>query len=96
MVKDNWQFSAALDIPCMANTIRSRIHKSMSSSSHDSAWTEMLKAGKEERRLAIEVGDVDKEKNALCTIVADDQWAKRSYKSKYKALSRVALKFNLL
>lgn len=80
----------------MANTTYSRMHESMSSSIHDSAWTEMLKAGEEERRLAIEAGDIDEDGNALCTVVADGQWAKRSYKSKYDALSGVVLCLNFL
>ncbi|CAI6370727.1 unnamed protein product [Macrosiphum euphorbiae] len=84
------EFSAALEMPSMANTTYSRVHKSMHSSIHDSAWTEMLKAGEEERRLAIEDGDVDEDGNALCTVVADGQWGIRSYKSKYDALSGVA------
>ncbi|XP_025198499.1 uncharacterized protein LOC112596890 [Melanaphis sacchari] len=84
------EFSAALEMPSMANTTYSRVHKSMHSSIHDSARTEMLKAGEEERRLAIEDGDVDEDGNALCTVVADGQWGKRSYKSKYDALSGVA------
>lgn len=77
------ELSVALEMPSMANTTYSRVHKSMHSSIHDSARTEMLKAGEEERRLAIEDG------NALCTVVADGQWGKRSYKSKYDALSGV-------
>lgn len=88
------EFSAALEMPCMANTTYSRIHKSMHSSIHDTAWTEMLKAGEEERRLAVEDGDVDEDGNALCTVVADGQWGKRSYKSKYDALSGVVKYFN--
>lgn len=66
----------------------------MHSSIHDTAWTEMLKAGQEERRLAVEDGDVDEDGNALCTVVADGQWGKRSYKSKYDALSGVVKYFN--
>jgi len=60
----------------------------MHSSIHDTAWTEMLKAGDEERRLAVEDG------NALCTVVANGQWGKRSYKSKYDAVSGVVKYFN--
>jgi len=70
------EFSAALEMPCMVNTTYLRIHESMSSSIHDTAWTVMLKAGKEEKRLAIEAGDVDADGNGLCTVVADGQWAK--------------------
>lgn len=87
-----WQlgeFSAALEIPCMANTTYSRIYESMSSSIYDSAWTEILKVGEEQRRLAIQDGDVDDDGNALCTVVADSHWANRSYNSKYDALSGV-------
>lgn len=49
----------------------------------------MIKAGEEEKRLAIEAGDIDVDGIPMCTVVADDQWSKRSYKTKYDALSDV-------
>lgn len=45
---------------------------------HDSAWEEMKKSGEEEKRLAIECGDIDSDGIPMCTVVADGQWSKRS------------------
>lgn len=47
----------------------------------------MIKAGKEEKKLALECGNVDVDGTPMCTVVADGQWSKRSYKTKYDALS---------
>lgn len=57
------------------------------------AWEEMRKAGDEERELAIKCGDIDLDGIPMCTIVADGQWSKRSYKTKYDALSGVVNDF---
>jgi len=46
-------------------------------------------AGEDERRLAIESGSIDTDGTPMCTVVADGQWSKRSYKTNYNALSGV-------
>lgn len=51
------------------------------------AWDEMKKAGDEERKMAIESGCVDEDGIPMCAVVADGQWSKRSYKTKYNAMS---------
>ncbi|KAL4107279.1 hypothetical protein QTP88_017650 [Uroleucon formosanum] len=56
----------------------------------NSAFDEMKKAGDEERKMAIECRNVDSDGIPMCTVVADGQWSKRSYKTKYDALSGVA------
>lgn len=61
----------------------------MSNSIHNTAWDEIQKAGEEERELAIQAGDVDEDGVPFCTVVSDGQWSKRSYKTKYDALSGV-------
>jgi len=62
----------------------------LSSSIHNVAWEEIRKAGEEEKQLAIAAGDVDADDGIpFCTVVADGQWSKRSYKTKYDALSGV-------
>jgi len=43
----------------------------------------------EERELALEAGEVDENGIPMCTVVADGQWCKRSYKTMYNALSGV-------
>lgn len=73
----------------MSNTTYFKVHKKFSFLIHNTAWDEMKKAGEEERRLALEAGDIDENGTAMCTVVADGQWSKRSYKTKYDALSGV-------
>ncbi|KAL4122792.1 hypothetical protein QTP88_015067 [Uroleucon formosanum] len=91
-----FEFSAAIEIPCMSNTTFSRHHNLLSSSIHNLAWEEIRKAGEEEKQLVIAAGDVDAgdvdadDGIPFCTVVADGQWSKRSYKTKYDALSGVA------
>lgn len=88
-LKQQAELSAAMEIPCMPSTTFLREHEELSSSIHNLAWEEIQKAGNEERKLAIEAGDVDDDGIPFCTVVADGQWSKRSYKSKYDALSGV-------
>lgn len=47
----------------------------------------MIKAGNEEKQYALESGNVDKNGTPLCTVIADGQWSKRSYGTKYNAFS---------
>ena len=47
----------------------------------------MKLAGIEEKQLALEAGDVDIDGIPMCPVVADGQWSKRSYKTKYDAFS---------
>jgi len=55
----------------------------------NTAWSEMEKAGQEEKRIAIESGCVGSDGIPMITVVADGQWSKRSYRTKYDALSGV-------
>jgi len=61
---------------------------------HESTREEMKKSGEEEKRLAIECGDIDSDGIPMCMVVADGQWSKRSYGKKYDALSGVVSKMN--
>lgn len=47
----------------------------------------MIIVGNEERQFALESGNIDVDGTPICTVVADGQWSKRSYKTKYDALS---------
>lgn len=60
------------------------------------AWSEMKAARDEERKYAIESGSVDNNGIPLITVVADAQWSKRSYKTKYDAFSGVVSVLNNL
>ncbi|KAF2885762.1 hypothetical protein ILUMI_20397 [Ignelater luminosus] len=54
------------------------------------AAEEMRKVAAEEAKLAIEHGDVDQLGHPVITVVADEAWSKRSYRTNYNALSGVA------
>ncbi|KAL4127359.1 hypothetical protein QTP88_011533 [Uroleucon formosanum] len=71
------ELSATMEIPCITSTAFFKEHENLSST------------GEEERKLAIEA-DVGDDGIPFCTVVTDGQWSKRSYKSKYNALSGVA------
>lgn len=83
------EFSASLDIPCKSDTTYRSVLTKISDNIHQAALQEMAIAGKEERELAIKEGNIDKDGTPMCTVVADGQWSKRSYKTKYDALSGV-------
>lgn len=87
------EFVAALEIPTISNTTYLNVHSDLSNSIHNTAWDEIQKAGAEERELAIQAGDIDADGVPFCTVVADGQWSKRSYKTKYDALSGVVYKY---
>lgn len=71
-----------------SNTFLS-VQEDISLQIHTIAEREMEIAGEEERRLAIESGSIDTDGTPMCTVVADGQWSKRSYKTNYDALSGV-------
>jgi len=81
------EFSAIVDIPCFSNNTYDKLFQQISQNIEQTAWEQMRLAGIEEKRLAIKAGDIDSDGTPLCIIVADGQWGKRSYKSKYDALS---------
>lgn len=83
------EFSGFLDLPTLSSSGFLRVQTEIADIVHGTAWDEMKKAGKEERRLAIESGSVDVDGIPTFTVVADGQWSKRSYKTKYDALSGV-------
>lgn len=81
------EFSAILDIPAFcSNTYEAQFSK-ISRVIEESAWEQMKLAGIEEKRLALEAGDIDLDGIPMCPVVTDGQWGKRSYKTKYDALS---------
>lgn len=80
----------------MCNTTYIKIHNSINLVVQKTAWSEMQKAGDEERQMALENGEVDVDGIPMCTVIADGQWSKRSYKSKYNALSGTIRKYNRL
>ncbi|XP_060881668.1 uncharacterized protein LOC132953151 [Metopolophium dirhodum] len=84
------ELCATMDVPCMASCTYLLVQEFINKRIHDVVEAQMKIAGEEERRLAIEAGSVDIDGIPMCTVVADGQWSKRSYKTKYDALSGVA------
>lgn len=84
------EISASIDMPCMATDTWRKYHKIVSDAYHDISREQMLESGREEARLAREVGDVDEDGYPCIAVVADGSWAKRSYRTKYDSLSGVA------
>ncbi|XP_050537060.1 uncharacterized protein LOC126903111 [Daktulosphaira vitifoliae] len=84
------EFSASAEIPALSSTSYIKILNNVSDSVNNSAIEEMKSAGEEERRIALERGNVDDKGVLLCTVIADGQWSKRSYKTKLNAFSGAA------
>jgi len=83
------ELAASLEMPSLSCNPFHRIQTEVGSILKNSAFDEMKKAGDEERKMALECGNVDSDGIPMCTVVADGQWSKRSYKTKYDALSGV-------
>lgn len=81
------ELSASLEIPSLSATSFSKYLIKVGNAVQDTAWEKIIKAGNEEKQLALECGNIYVDGTPMCTIVADGQWSKRSYKTKYDALS---------
>jgi hypothetical protein len=90
------EFCAALDIPVFSRKTYLRAEEKILDITEKVALEEMLAAGAEERALAIDAGEVDKDGVPYITVAVDCAWSKRSYKSNYNALSGVATFCNIL
>lgn len=93
------EFSAILDIPYVCSNTYSKIFDGISLAIEQTAWEQMRLAGIEEKQLAIVAGDIDTDGVPLCPVIADGQWGKRSYKTKYDALSgavRIVLFYHII
>jgi hypothetical protein len=75
------EFSASIDIPCMSPNTYTKYIDRLSVNIETTAWDTMKLAGIEEKRLAIEAGDIDEDGTPMCPVIADGQWSKRSYKT---------------
>ncbi|CAI6342668.1 unnamed protein product [Macrosiphum euphorbiae] len=85
-----YELLSGLEIPSISSNTYTRIETLLGAEISNTAWSEMEKAGQEEKRLAIESGCVGSDGIPMITVVADGQWSKRSYRTKYDALSGVA------
>jgi hypothetical protein len=82
--------SAALHIPCMSSSTYFAVENQVLNNVKKVAINEMIDAGQEELRLALEAGEVDSNGVGMITVIVDGAWSKRSYKTNYNALSGVA------
>lgn len=80
---------AVLNLPFMTPTTYEQHCENLAITIEKTAWSLMEQAGKEECRLAHEMGQVNKDNIPLITVVADGAWSKRSYSVNYDALSGV-------
>jgi len=81
------EFAAFLEMPSLSSTGFVKLQSVVANSINDLAWEEIRKAGEEEKQIALECGNIDSDGILMCTIVADGQWSRHSYKTKYDALS---------
>lgn len=83
------EFTASLGIPCMASSTTYMKYSDVLSEDIEATTCNVMKlAGIEEKRLALEAGDVDIDDILICPVIANGKWSKRSYyKMKYDAFS---------
>lgn len=83
------EFLAFCNIPAMSFPTFASSQDALAPHIHSTAHELMITAGKEEARLAKELGEVDKDGVPKIAVIADGAWCKRSYKSNYNASSGV-------
>lgn len=81
------ELCSSAELPILSSTAYLQHLSNIGIAVQDTAMDEMIKAGNEERRLAIESGNIDEHGVPFCTVIADGQWSKRSYRTKFNAFS---------
>jgi hypothetical protein len=84
------EFMATLNSPGLSQPSFSAIETDIGKLWHDVLLADMLAAGQEERRLAIERKDYHEEVPAI-TVITDGGWSKRTHKHSYNAAGGVAI-----
>ncbi|KAB0805697.1 hypothetical protein PPYR_02667 [Photinus pyralis] len=69
---------AALDLPSLTSYIYRKSHLKVSAAIRKSAWSSMKEAGKEEARLARDLGEVTEDGIPMITVIADGAWRNTS------------------
>jgi hypothetical protein len=85
---------SVLNIPFMSPTTYQKNHNKVTEIIESISWDMMVKAGQEEARLAIQLGQIDQDGIPLITVIADGAWSKRSYSVNYDASSGVVSFFS--
>lgn len=83
------EICCSANIPNMSERYYIKLCRNLGEMHKDIALQHMLEAGKEEKRLAIEKGDIDSDGIPYITVVTDGSWGKRSYGTNYNSLSGV-------
>lgn len=83
------EFLGILDVPCMTNFLYQKFSDNLRKKLLSTSSKIMMEAIEEEKKLALENGDIDHEGLPKITVVTDGAWSKRSYRSNYSALSGV-------
>lgn len=84
------EICTSLTIPCMKPQTFQRLQSDVSIEISKNAFEKMQDAVEEEKRLAIEEGNVGPDGVPEITVVCDGTWAKRSYRTNYNSLSGAA------
>lgn len=80
---------STLDMPFMSSATYQVKQREIATHLSNTASSEIIEAGKEEYKLAKELGEVDENGIANITVITDGAWSKRSYNVNYTALSGV-------
>lgn len=83
------ELGAILNMPVMSNVKYQLLHNEIATYFNEISWEEIELAGKEEAKIAIQNNEVDVSGRPMVAVIADGAWSKRSYKTKYNALSGV-------
>ena len=79
-----------MNMHCMTARTYGRKEDELADTLDAVALNTMLAAGREERRLAVDAGDLCRDGVPFISVVVDGMWSKRSYKNKYDAKSGTA------
>lgn len=82
---------AVMDIPVMSSNTYKAKQKIVGKDIIVVSKKSMFDAVEEEKRIAIEKGEVDRDGIPLITVIADGVWNKRSYKANFSSLSGAAV-----
>lgn len=80
---------AAMNVPSMSHTTFIKYQDGVLDGFEKTSLEEMKEAAKDEARLAVQRGDVDRNGIPILTVVCDGSWPKRSFRNNYSSLSGV-------
>lgn len=86
------ELGAIINMPVMSNNKYQLLHNEIATYFNEISWEEIELAGKVEAKIAIENNEIDSNGRPMISVIADGAWSKRSYKTKYNALSGVVSK----